>query len=219
MRNVLIILSIVTLTVLVPSRAGFANVDYRAMLGMHPTALALARALDARLTLRRTRAGEIVHVHHCRKSRSGCRARIAALARIVTESSNEHGVDPFLTAGMAMRETAFHPMAVGPVGERGIIQLHPRFRGKTVPFVYDEDYRNRCSEQPGACQREVVDAGLALFNWAVKHCGGSISKGLAWYNSGRCGDSFYGRAVLRERRKLLRLAKQAEPNSQAVFSD
>lgn len=217
MRNTWILLSIIILSVVAPSGSGFANVDYRAMLGMHPTALALARALDSRLTLHHSRAGDAVHVYHCRKSETGCRSRIAALARIITESSEEYGVDPFLTAGMAIRETKLNPMAVGPVGERGIIQLHPLYRGKTVPFVYDEAYRDRCVKQPGACQREVVDAGLSLFNWAVKHCGGSIMQGLGWYNSGHCRDSFYGRAVLRERRRLLRLAKRPIANSQSVF--
>lgn len=219
MRIALAIVTIVVLCGLAPSRAGLANVDYQSVIGaQHPAAVALARALDARLTLRYTRSGEKVYIQSCRTSPTGCPSRIAAFAQIITDSSNEHGVDPFLTAGIAMRESRFNPMAVGPVGERGIIQLHPQYRGKTVPFVYDDEYRASCSEQPGACQREVVDAGLALLNWAVKHCGGSILKGLGWYNSGRCSDGFYARAVLRERRKLLRIAKQPEPVFQAVSS-
>ena len=148
----------------------------------------------------------------------GCRARIAKLSRLITEASNRAGVDPFLTAAIAVRESGLNPLAVSPVGARGVVQLNPKYRGKTVPFVYNESYREQCGRRPGACQREVLDAGLGLYQWAVTRCGGSVEKGLAWYNSGRCDKkNGYAASVLRERRRLLRLAKDADPTQQAVF--
>jgi len=210
-----------------PSLSGAApaatveGIDYRNAVGEHPTSLALARAIDARLTVRENRAGELIHVQHCRVSEGGCRARIATLSRLITEASNRAGVDPFLTAGIAVRESGLNPLAVSPVGARGVVQLNPKYRGKTVPFVYNERYRSQCARRPGACQREVLDAGLGLYAWAVTRCGGDVEKGLAWYNSGRCDErNGYAASVLRERRRLLRLAK--EPHSglqQAIFVD
>jgi hypothetical protein len=194
------------------------GVDYRAVVGDHPTSLALARAIDARLTVRESRAGTPIHVQHCRIVKGGCRARIAKLSRLITESSNRAGVDPFLTAAIAMRESGLNPLAVSPVGARGVVQLNPKYRGKTVPFVYNESYREQCSRRPGACQREVLDAGLGLYQWAVSRCGGDVEKGLAWYNSGRCDkQNGYASSVLKERRRLLRLAKDADPAQAAVF--
>jgi hypothetical protein len=196
------------------------GIDYRNAVGDHPTSLALARAIDARLIVRESRQGERIHVQHCRMSEGGCRARIATLSRLITEASNRAGVDPFLTAGIALRESGLNPLAVSPVGARGVVQLNPKYRGKTVPFVYNERYREKCSRRPGACQREVLEAGLGLYDWAVTRCGGDVQKGLAWYNSGRCDkQNGYASSVLRERRRLLRLAKQTDPGPQAVFVD
>jgi hypothetical protein len=203
----------------VPAPAGDA-VDYRAALGDHPTSLALARAIDTRLIVRENREGRPIHVQHCRVVEGGCRARVATLSRLITETSNRAGVDPFLTAAIAMRESGLNPLAVSPVGARGVVQLNPKYRGKTVPFVYNETYRNQCSRRPGACQREVLEAGLGLYQWAVQRCGGNVEKGLAWYNSGRCDKkNGYASSVLRERRRLLRLAKRAPVAQSAVFVD
>ncbi|MGB5702942.1 MAG: transglycosylase SLT domain-containing protein [Polyangiales bacterium] len=201
----------------VPAQAA-QSIDYRAVVGDHPTSLALARAIDARLIVRESRAGTPIHVQHCRVVEGGCRARVAKLSRLITESSNRAGVDPFLTAAIAMRESGLNPLAVSPVGARGVVQLNPKYRGKTVPFVYNESYREQCSRRPGACQREVLEAGLGLYQWAVGRCGGDVEKGLAWYNSGRCDkQNGYASSVLRERRRLLRLAKGADPAQAAVF--
>jgi len=194
------------------------GIDYRTAVGDHPTSLALARAIDARLIVRESRQGKPIHVQHCRASAGGCRARIATMSRLITEASNRAGVDPFLTAGIAVVESGLNPLAVSAVGARGVVQLNPKYRGKTVPFVYNERYREKCSRRPGACQREVLEAGLGLYEWAVARCGGDVEKGLAWYNSGRCDkQNGYASSVLRERRKLLGLAKDAGQGLQAVF--
>jgi hypothetical protein len=196
------------------------GIDYRSALGEHPTSLALARAIDARLIVRESRQGKPIHVQHCRESDGGCRARIATLSRLITEASNRAGVDPFLTAGIAVRESGLNPLAVSPVGARGVVQLNPKYRGKSVPFVYNAQYRDKCSRRPGACQREVLEAGLGLYKWAVGRCGGDVRKGLAWYNSGHCDThNGYASSVLRERRRLLRLAKATDPGLQGVFTD
>jgi hypothetical protein len=203
----------------VPAPAADA-IDYRAAVGDHPTSLALARAIDARLIVRESRQGTPIHVQHCRVVEGGCRARIATLSRLMTEASNRAGVDPFLTAAIALRESGLNPLAVSPVGARGVVQLNPKYRGKTVPFVYNESYREQCARRPGACQREVLDAGLGLYRWAVTRCGGDVEKGLAWYNSGRCDkQNGYASSVLGERRRLLRLAKASYAGESSVFLD
>lgn len=192
-------------------------IDYRSAVGDHPTAVALARAIDARLIVRESRQGDPIHVQHCRVTDGGCRARIATLSRMITETSNRAGIDPFLTAAIAMRESGLNPLAVSPIGARGVVQLNPKYRGKTVPFVYNQRYRDACALRPGACQREVIEAGLGLLQWATTRCEGGVEQGLAWYNSGSCTKNGYSAGVLRERRRLLRLAKQADPAAQAVF--
>ncbi|MEZ4288119.1 MAG: transglycosylase SLT domain-containing protein [Polyangiales bacterium] len=178
----------------------------------HPSAKALDRAMQVRLGLRPHSQVEPLNSPHCQEAPQGCAARIAALSQVITQSSLAHRVDPFLTAAISWVETRWDPEAVGTIGERGIIQLHPRFAGKKVRFVSDPKYRERCLRRADACQREVLNAGLSLYNWAKKKCG-NTEKALGWYNTGKCIKSDFSQRVLRERRELLRLAKLPDETS------
>lgn len=169
------------------------------------TAVALARALDERLTV--WQAGDRrVYVSHCRGARVDCRARLVAFARILTSAGYRHGVDPFLLAAMALRESGLNPFAEGGLGERGIVQLHPRGVGSRVRFVRSEGYRRRCERREDACQGEVVDEGAAHVASAIERCG-TVEAGLGAYNSGICQVTAYSERVLASRVELLRLAK------------
>jgi hypothetical protein len=170
------------------------------------TELTLARALESRMTVWRRPDGRVVYVSHCRAVRGGCRARIAAFARWIAEVSGERSIDPFVLAAMAVRESGLDPFARGPAGELGIIQLHPRGIGRGVRFITSETYRTRCARQPGACQREVLAVGASHLDTAITTCG-SLEAGLGAYNSGACGETAYTRRILRERARLIELAK------------
>src|SRR5262245_54227429 len=60
--------------------------DYARLAGRHPSSRALARALDLRLRLN-PMAKTPQHVKSCRLSLVGCRERIAAMSRVMTEES------------------------------------------------------------------------------------------------------------------------------------
>ena len=197
-----------------PPSTGSSDEDRRAEQppqeeGLEEVALRLAKALEKRITVWRTPTGQVVHVSHCRGIRGGCRARIAAFARWMTELADEHGVDPFVLAAMAVRESGLDPFATGSAGEMGIVQLHPQGVGRAVRFVRSEAYRRRCARSPGACQREVLEVGARHLASAVSQCGG-IAEGLGAYNTGHCGDNDYSRRVMRERSRLLELAKDRD---------
>lgn len=176
--------------------------------------VALARSLDERLTVWRT-SRRRVHVLHCRRARSGCRARIVALARLIVAAGQTHNVDPFLLAAMALRESGLNPFAEGGIGERGIVQLHPRGVGARVRFVQNEGYRQRCARDASACQEEVLDVGARLVADSVESCG-TILDALGMYNSGACHTTPYGEGVMQERLRLLRLAKLGRERSEMV---
>lgn len=190
-----------------------ARLDERA----GPSALALARALDARLTVWRS-GGRRVYVGHCRRARVTCRARVVALARVIARVGVRHGVDPFLLAAMALRESGLNPFAEGAAGERGIVQLHPRGVGSRVRFVRNEGYRERCAREADACQEEVVDAGARLIAASMARCGGT-REALGAYNSGACQATSYGDRVLEERASLVALAKQGLSAADARLVD
>jgi soluble lytic murein transglycosylase-like protein len=166
----------------------------------------LTRALEARITVYRNPNGRVVHVRHCRASPQGCRARVAQLARWIVEVSQAHEVDPWVLAAMAVRESGLNPFAIGRAGERGVVQLHPQgSHSRGITFVRSEGYRRRCARQPGACQREILDAGAQHLSQWVRRCG-SLEAALGGYNRGACGATDYTVRVLRERDRLLRLA-------------
>lgn len=166
---------------------------------------ALARALDRRMTVWRTDR-RVVYVRHCRSASGGCRERIATFARLIGDASERHGLDPFLLAAVAVRESGMDPTAAGAAGERGIVQLHPRGTGARVRYVRSEAYRRYCARRPDACQDEVLDAGARLLARSIDRCGG-VRAGLGAYNRGECGETDYARRVMSERQRLLRLAK------------
>ncbi|MDW8362853.1 MAG: transglycosylase SLT domain-containing protein [Myxococcales bacterium] len=174
----------------------------RGQAGEDETARLLARALEERIAVWGTRGGRILHARHCRAASEGCRARLALFARWIAGAARAHGVDPWLLAAIAVRESGLDPFAVGRDGEHGIVQLHPRGVGRGVRFVASERYRARCSRAAGACQQEVLDVGARHLADAIAGCGGDPVAGLGAYNSGRCGPTRYVVRVLLERRRL-----------------
>jgi hypothetical protein len=167
---------------------------------MDPTPL-LQQALRFRVTIHTNRrTGYMVAAAHCRRASEGCDRRLFEFAHYLRDAGARNGIDPWLLAAMAFRESGLNPFAVGGVGELGILQLHPRSpTSKNVRFVKDGWYRMRCKREPGACQREVVDRAAEVLARAVVLCGGDMDRALSAYNTGRCGgNSSYARRVRRE---------------------
>lgn len=171
---------------------------------------ALADVLDMRLAFRSTRHRERpVHVGHCRRAPKGCRARLEAFATYFVEAGDAHGVDPWLLAAAALRESGMNPFAVGRAGEVGILQMHPRNKhARRLRFVRDPKYRKRCEREVGACQRELVDEAAGVMSRSIEICG-DVETGLGMYNTGRCTDAvWYVRAVDAAHAKLEQIASR-----------
>jgi hypothetical protein len=165
----------------------------------------LQQAMRFRVSVHKSRrTGILTAVSHCRRASEGCDRRLLEFAHYLKDAGEHNGIDPWLLAAMAFRESGLNPFAVGNVGELGILQLHPRNpRSKNVRFVHDQWYRSRCKRQAGACQREVVDRAAELLARSLEQCGGDLNLALGAYNSGRCGgNSSYAERILVERDAL-----------------
>ena len=154
------------------------------------------------------RTGHKIPAVHCRKAPHGCNRRLAEFARYIVDAANRQGVDPWLMAAMALRESGFNPFATGSVGEMGILQIHPKSpRAKQVRFIQDHWYRKRCRKQPGACQKEIVEQAAKALARAIELCDGDLRDALGAYNTGRCGGNLsYAKRILKERVALRRMA-------------
>lgn len=169
----------------------------------------LQEALRSRLTVHvHPRTGARLPTKHCRHAAEGCDTRLAEFSRYLLEASEQYGLDAWLLAAMAFRESGLNPFAVGTRGEKGILQLHPKNRrAKDVRFVQDASYWARCQQKPGACQREVVERAAFILASSLGKCGGDLEQALGMYNTGRCGGSqTYAKRVLKERARLMSLA-------------
>ncbi|MCB9707852.1 MAG: transglycosylase SLT domain-containing protein [Myxococcales bacterium] len=165
----------------------------------------LARAMRGALVLNHKRyAEEPVFVRHCRDARAGCTARLEAFSHYFEEAGNRHHVDPWLLAAMAFRESSLNPFATGALGERGLLQMHPKSPwGRQVRFVKDSQFRARCTRQTGACQKELIERATDLLARSLRLCDGDVSAALGSYNTGRCGGNpDYAKKVLETRNAL-----------------
>jgi hypothetical protein len=166
----------------------------------------LSRAFEKRLTVWTKRDGTPVLAPHCRNAPVDCRARLETFASLLSSVADEHDLDPWMLAAIAVRESMLDPSAVGARGEAGIVQLHPRGVGRGMPYVVDADYRDACQERVDACQGPVVARGAEALADAIARCGG-VRAGLGRYASGRCdADYRYVDRVFDERDRLRALA-------------
>lgn len=164
--------------------------------------LALVEAIGRELAIHLP-SGRVTYVLHCRSAPGDggavarCLRRVRLFAQYFQAEGEAHGIDPWVLAAMAKRESGFNPMASGGVGEHGVMQLHPRGPGARSRFVTNRRFRERCQREPGACQRAVVSIGADLMGRVVRRCG-NVEAALGAYNTGRCGGNpDYARRVLR----------------------
>lgn len=169
----------------------------------------LGHAMRARIAVSYDRKrGRTIPAYHCRHAPEGCESRLSTFAQYLVEAGHQHGVDPWLIAAMAFKESGFNPFALGSLGELGILQINPGRRdAKTVRFIRDEWYRRRCRNEAGACQREVIHHAAQLLRRALEKCDRDLTDALGMYNTGRCGgNDRYAKRILAEREALLREA-------------
>jgi Transglycosylase SLT domain len=198
-----VVVSVIAVTVAI--RHVRADVDTSPMLQQAmDTSPLLQQAMRSRVAVHKKRSGASIPIYHCRQAHEGCDRRLTEFAHYLIDAGERNGIDPWLLAAMAFRESGMNPFVVGAVGELGILQLHPKNpKVKSVRFVRDQYYRLRCRKQPGACQREVVDRAAEILARSVDMCGGDLYLALGAYNTGKCGgNKSYADRIIVERDAL-----------------
>lgn len=96
------------------------------------------------------------------------------LATDIVVAGRRWGVDPYLLATLAYRESSFRPRARGKLGEFGLVQMHgpPLRRCRTAGVLLDT-------------QQGQLYCGARYLAELVESCG-SLRGGLTAYACGRC---------------------------------
>jgi hypothetical protein len=180
----------------------------RAETNREQTVTLLSSAMRSRITVSQDKSGKTIPAIHCRHAVGGCDQRLNVFAQYLVDVGSAHGLDPWLMAAMAFKESGFNPFAMGSLGEMGILQINPERRdARTVRFIRDQWYRQRCRKEPGNCQREVVEHAAQVLGRSFERCGRDVTDALGAYNTGRCGgNDRYAKRVLGELRELRRAA-------------
>jgi len=156
---------------------------------------------------------EPVYAWSCRNLRFGCERQVEAFVGYIFDEARIQKFDPWLVAAMAWHESRFNPFAVSNENAFGILQMLRRSRWSSgLRFVHNPQYRTRCRNELGSCQREIIERSIYWTRKTISICG-SIQGGLRMYNSGRCdGPRRYSRAVLGLQQRFLAEANEFKAN-------
>jgi len=163
---------------------------------------ALVAAILAVVTIASTPAGTPIYVPHFRDAAGGAEHRAEELAATFLFAEEVYGVDAYLLAALAFRESSLNADAIGAQGEFSILQLHPRSRWGRAAITL-------CKGEQASCERVAVLEAARLLALGVKECG-SEARAIGFYRTGHCTEGVGADRVLNLRARMLSTAAQVE---------
>jgi membrane-bound lytic murein transglycosylase MltF len=103
-----------------------------------------------------------------------------SIAEAIIEESAKHHLDPYFVMAVISGESSFNPLAVGPVGEIGMMQIRPT-TGKWMAQITKSKYiGDRTLRDPV----QNIKLGTAYLAWLREKFDGQAQLYLASYNMG-----------------------------------
>ncbi len=156
---------------------------------------ALVAAILAVVTIASTPSGVPIYAPHFRNAAGGAEHRAQELASTFLFAEEVYGIDAYLLAALAFRESSLDASAIGAQGEFSILQLHPRSRwGRAAHLL--------CKGEADFCERAAVLEAARLLALGVKQCG-SEGHALGFYRTGHCTTGAGAEQVLSLRAQML----------------
>ena len=127
------------------------------------------------------------------------------LARIISNASDEHNIDPWISIAIARRESSLLNGLVGSLGEVGMFQVMPFGAAKSRCSNGCDLTQPRCSAHTAAC----------WLNHCREHCGDDTWVWVAAYGTSKCPSPSAARNQLQARRArsfLVELIGEEEAN-------
>jgi hypothetical protein len=138
----------------------------------------LARAILMMVTVWITPKGDHVYVEHFRRAPNGAASRALDLAADFWLAEQVYGIDRYLLAALAYRESGFDANAIGEQEEFTVMQLHPRSEAGRETSRF-------CKAHAAQCERAAILAAARVLAQGRAKCG-SDALALGYYRSGDC---------------------------------
>lgn len=104
----------------------------------------------------------------------------SSVAKTIIEESSKHSLDPFFVMAVISGESSFNPLAVGPVGEIGMMQIRPT-TGKWMSQIVKSKWSGHKTLRDPI---ENIKLGTAYLAWLRNKFEGQGQLYVAAYNMG-----------------------------------
>jgi soluble lytic murein transglycosylase len=102
------------------------------------------------------------------------------IANVIIEQSAKHSLDPYFVMAVISGESSFNPLAIGPVGEIGMMQIRPT-TGEWIAKLNKIPWRGAKALKDPIYN---IKLGTAYFSWLRQKFDGHGQLYLAAYNMG-----------------------------------
>jgi hypothetical protein len=166
-----------------------------------------AQAILLMVTVWITPSGDAVYAPQFRNAPLGAETRALDLAADFSFAEEVYGVDRYLLAALAYRESAFDANALGEQNEFTVMQLHPRSTAgrETARF---------CRMHPAQCEQKAILVAARVLAQGRAECG-TEALALGYYRTGKCVAGPGAQRVLEARARML--ASLSAPPLQATL--
>lgn len=121
-------------------------------------------------------------IHEIVKARlpKSYKARAYSISKTIIEEATKYSLDPYFVMAVISGESSFNPVAIGPVGEIGMMQIRPS-TGKWMAAIVKSKWRgDKTLRDPVA----NIKLGVAYLSWLRTKFDGHGQLYLAAYNMG-----------------------------------
>lgn len=106
--------------------------------------------------------------------------RAHSIAHTIITEASRHSLDPYFVMAVIAGESSFNPLAVGPVGEIGMMQIRPS-TGEWVSGIMKSKWRGKNSLRDPVYNIKI---GVAYLSWLRNKFQGNGQLYVAAYNMG-----------------------------------
>jgi soluble lytic murein transglycosylase len=108
------------------------------------------------------------------------KSRASTIARTIIDEAAKHSLDPYFVMAVISGESSFNPLAIGPVGEIGMMQIRPQ-TGKWMSEILKTSWKG---EETLRDPVKNIKLGVAYLSWLRNKFQGHGQLYVAAYNMG-----------------------------------